>query len=272
MRVTEIFMTPELASQMLAKNHGNRDVRQSTVKAYATEMKAGQWRTTHQPIAVDQTGRLVDGQHRLSAVIAADWSGTMLLATYDSTEETMQLPVDRGLRRAMYDVLAKPRLHVEMATRLLKHTVRTKGTVAPHEVIAVLGLHEAKIERVLTLCVAKKRLVGSSCAMSALLLTAYADRTEEEQDESLLQYRLFFEQQYDQMWPHVRGFNGWLVTGSGAKTTAQNGHAASDLFHRIYLAFDIRRKHLKVSRVSNINELRAEIVSRANYFLNGKPQ
>lgn len=264
MRVTEIFMTPQLAAQMLAKNTGNREIRQATVKSYAADMQAGQWRTTHQAIAVDETGRLVDGQHRLNAVIAANWSGTMLLATYDSTEETMQLPVDRGLRRSLYDVLVRPRQHVEIVTRLLKHTIKTSGAATPHEVLSVLNDHEARIERVLSLCASRKRLIGSACALAGVLLTSYADRTEEEQEESLRQYRLFFEQEYEQMWPHVRGFNAWLVTGGGAKITAQQNSAANDLFTRIYLAFDVNRKHLKVSRVGNGDEVRKEIVARAN--------
>lgn len=268
MRVTEIFMTPQLAAQMLAKNDGNRDLRQTTVKAYAAEMAAGQWRTTHQPIAVDQTGQLVDGQHRLSAVVAANWSGTMLLATYGNAEETMQLPVDRGLRRTMFDVLAQPRSHVEIATRLLKHTCWQRRAAAPHEVLAILNAHQSKIERVLTLCVAKRRVIGSACAMSALLLTAYADRTQEEQEQSLQQYRLFFEQNYGEMWPHVKALNAWLVTGTGARATAKDGRSASDLWHRIYMAFDIRRQNLKISRISNYDSVRDEVTSRARQFIN----
>jgi len=265
MRVTEIFMTPQLAAQMLAKNDGNRECRQATVKSYAAEMSAGQWRTTHQPIAVDETGRLVDGQHRLAAVIAANWSGTMLLATYGSTEETLQLPVDRGLRRTIFDVLVKPRSHVEIVTRLVKHT--TSKTAAPHQVSAILSVHESKIERILTLCVARKRVVGSACAMAALLLTAYADRTDEEIDESLQQYSLFFQQQYEHMWPHVRAFNGWLVTGSGSRATAQNASSAEELFFRIYLAFDVKRKDLKISRVNHRDILKAEVTQRAKSLI-----
>lgn len=261
MQVTEIFMTPQLATEMLNRNHGNRRLRPAVVKQYATEMKAGMWRKTHQPIAVDNTGRLVDGQHRLTAVVQANWSGLVLIATYDSPEETLQLPVDRGARRQAYDVLNKPRVHVEVVHRLMRHIY---GKVpAIHEVSRILDMHEHKIERLWSLCVSRKRVVGSACAISALLLTSYAERSAAETEDSLSQYHAFFKQEYDSMWPHVRAFNAYLVTGDGARATATNMASAQDLFLRVYLTFDARRKHLKLSRINNRDELKVEIQARA---------
>ena len=261
MNVRSVYMTPQLAAEMLKNNDGNRRLRPAVVKQYAAEMTAGMWRQTHQAIAVDNTGRLVDGQHRLTAVVQSNWSGELLIATYDSPEETLQLPVDRGARRQVYDVLNKPRTHVEVVHRLLRHVYGK--TAAIHEVKRVLDMHEAKIERLWSLCVSRKRVVGSSCAISALLLTAYAERTEAETEESLNQYHAFFKQEYDTMWPHVRAFNAYLVTGDGARVTATNMASAQDLFLRVYLTFDARRKHLKISRVNNRDELKLEIQARA---------
>jgi hypothetical protein len=44
------------------------------VSGYSREMVAGRWRLTHQGIALDPQGRLLDGQHRLRAVLEADLS------------------------------------------------------------------------------------------------------------------------------------------------------------------------------------------------------
>jgi hypothetical protein len=96
-----------------------------------------------------------------------------------------------------------------------------------------------------------------------LLLTAYAERSEAETEESLSQYHAFFKQEYDTMWSHVRAFNAYLVTGDGARATATNMASAQDLFLRVYLTFDARRKHLKISRVNNRDELKVEIQARA---------
>ena len=43
----------------------------------ARDMKAGHWRLTHQGIAFDPAGVLIDGQHRLWAIVESD---TTLLA------------------------------------------------------------------------------------------------------------------------------------------------------------------------------------------------
>jgi hypothetical protein len=266
MRVTEIYMTPELAAQMLSKNKGNRQLRKSMVVAYAADMIAGRWEYTHQAIAVDQHGNLVDGQHRLNAVIMAKWSGTMLLATYSNSEETLRLPVDRGLLRATYDVLQKPRKHVECASRILTYTI-AKGRLPLYAVNNVLQMHETKIERICGLTKGNKRLVASATTLSALLLTAYAERSDDEVEQSLEQYQLFHEQHYDGMWPHVQAFNGYLIKGKGSSLSTTGGVAQQEMFMRVYMAFDINRKDFRISRIHNHDEIKREMIGRARAFI-----
>ena len=54
-------ITPDKAEQMLAANTANRPVSKSTVRAFAEAMRRGDWLVTHQGIAVDSNGVLVDG-------------------------------------------------------------------------------------------------------------------------------------------------------------------------------------------------------------------
>lgn len=73
---TLIHLTPELAREYLDKNHpGNRKIRKGTVMRYAADIKSGRWNSqvsqVDQPILLDQQGRLIQGQHRCSAVIEA---------------------------------------------------------------------------------------------------------------------------------------------------------------------------------------------------------
>jgi len=65
-------ITPSQAFAWLEGNTHNRPLDQAHVERLARDMKAGRWRLTHQGIAFDTTGLLVDGQHRLWAVIEAD--------------------------------------------------------------------------------------------------------------------------------------------------------------------------------------------------------
>lgn len=64
-------ITPEVAEQYLAFNRGNRNIVQSHVAAMARDITNGQWMFNAQPICFARSGRLLNGQHRLSAVLEA---------------------------------------------------------------------------------------------------------------------------------------------------------------------------------------------------------
>jgi hypothetical protein len=64
------LITPSQAKEHLANNHANqRNVTKSHVLHLSQQMKAGQWIMTGEAIIFDQSGNLLDGQHRLKAVI-----------------------------------------------------------------------------------------------------------------------------------------------------------------------------------------------------------
>lgn len=71
MRFEQVVVTPDMAPEWLTKNVRNRSVSRSRVAAYASDMRAGRWQLTAEPIAFDEDGYLSNGQHRLLAVIAA---------------------------------------------------------------------------------------------------------------------------------------------------------------------------------------------------------
>ncbi len=64
-----VNITPEAATAILKGNKGNRKPRQSHIEALADAMLRGEWKQTHQGIAISPTGKLLDGQHRLLAVV-----------------------------------------------------------------------------------------------------------------------------------------------------------------------------------------------------------
>ncbi|HQT76103.1 MAG TPA: hypothetical protein PLD10_03540 [Rhodopila sp.] len=64
-------ITPDRAEEYLAFNRGNRNIVQSHVAAMARDITNGQWMFNAQPICFARSGRLLNGQHRLSAVLEA---------------------------------------------------------------------------------------------------------------------------------------------------------------------------------------------------------
>jgi len=64
-------ITTERAEQYLAANRGNRNIVQAHVAAMARDIVNGRWMFNAQPICFSRSGRLLNGQHRLSAVLEA---------------------------------------------------------------------------------------------------------------------------------------------------------------------------------------------------------
>lgn len=63
-----VAVTPEMASEWIDGHVNYRNLRARRVKQYAGLMERGEWRLS-QPLIFDTTGKLVDGQHRLQALI-----------------------------------------------------------------------------------------------------------------------------------------------------------------------------------------------------------
>jgi len=103
MRFTTQTVTPELAREWLEANTGNRVIRPRHVIRLADAMKRGMWKTTHQGIAFDVNGRLVDGQHRLMAISQSGVSVEMAVS-FDVPADTFGA-LDQGERRDLSDIL-----------------------------------------------------------------------------------------------------------------------------------------------------------------------
>lgn len=96
------FITPSRAQDYLETNHDrNRAERKAWIVALARTIKEGDYIPTHQGIAFDEDGRLVDGQHRLEAIRMAG-SGQWVLVTRGLPLEAIQA-IDLHARRHPHD-------------------------------------------------------------------------------------------------------------------------------------------------------------------------
>lgn len=95
-------ITPNKAQRWLElHNQGNRRLSKRHVNLLASDMGKGQWRLTHEPVAFEEGGRLIDGQHRLAAVSQSGRSQKMYVAR--GLAAGSQLYIDNGRRRSLTD-------------------------------------------------------------------------------------------------------------------------------------------------------------------------
>jgi len=103
MQISEVTMTPEWASRILERNTHNRSVRPAVVRQIASDMACGRWLLTPQTVSVASDGTLLDGQHRLMAIVQSGQAVQMMLAT-DCPSECFAA-IDTGQSRTPGDIL-----------------------------------------------------------------------------------------------------------------------------------------------------------------------
>lgn len=124
-------VTPEMAKAWLVSNTNNRTVRNIVVERYAKSMKEGNWIPTHQGIAFDVNGRLVDGQHRLMAVEKSGVSVDMMV-TFNLDPKAFG-GMDQGVARNASDLLGGNARIAEVSN--LAARVLVSNTKPPFDVL-----------------------------------------------------------------------------------------------------------------------------------------
>lgn len=149
------LVTPEVAEELLKKNPYNRNPRRLRINKYARAMDLGDWGLTGQPIIIDTDGNLMDGQHRLMAVVQTGQSIEFLVVR-GVNRELMPL-IDRGAARDAADALTWADCqHASMAAAALrqllvligqKSTRDTKelSLITDQEVLDAYSDHESLI-------------------------------------------------------------------------------------------------------------------------------
>lgn len=96
-------ISPNVARYMLATSLGNRSLKQSKIRSYTRDMQNGLWKLNGETIIFDEDGHLVDGHHRLMAVVASGSAITAAVARGARSEDLNT--IDMGASRTIGDVL-----------------------------------------------------------------------------------------------------------------------------------------------------------------------
>lgn len=91
-----IDVTPEMAGAWLSEcNTHNRRLVESHVNYLARQMKSGEWRLTHQGIAFSPNRVLLDGQHRLWAIVISETTVPMRVFFNEPADTLMAIDAVR---------------------------------------------------------------------------------------------------------------------------------------------------------------------------------
>jgi len=94
-------VTPKMAEDWLKAAGKNRNMKPSRVALYSQMVKRDEWYATCQGIGFDTRGRLIDGQHRLTAIIVADKPALLLVVR--GLDPASQMVLDQPAVRQAYE-------------------------------------------------------------------------------------------------------------------------------------------------------------------------
>lgn len=121
-----VNVDPKLANKWLIEsNLSNRRLRPSHVKHLADQMLQDRWKLSPEPIVFNKTGLLLDGQHRLSAIVKSGVNQDMVVAIVEDTDVYKVL--DQGVNRTNSDITG---LHPSVVGPI-QYLLRATGTMKP---------------------------------------------------------------------------------------------------------------------------------------------
>lgn len=125
------MITPELAAEYLKLNDGNRNLSKSHLKFLVEEIKKGNWKPTGDAVQFSDKGRLIDGQHRLNAVVMAKIAVPMMVTT--NVPDESQVVVDTGKARSTGDVFTMNGINnPTIASALIKAYKRYTNSISSY--------------------------------------------------------------------------------------------------------------------------------------------
>lgn len=104
MKVSIETITPETATALLETNVKNRHLSPFWVDRFAQDMTEGRWLANGQGVVVSDKGKLLDGQHRMAAIVKSGKAQDFVVTR--DVDEAAFTSMDSGRARSVRDVLS----------------------------------------------------------------------------------------------------------------------------------------------------------------------
>jgi hypothetical protein len=174
-----VEISPKMAHEMLKSNSHNRRLRAGHVAKLAWAFKRGEYGMTHQGIAFDSEGVLLDGQNRLNAIEECPEHMVFpMVVSHGWDRSTCWKNIDHGLAvRSIADVLELHKAHAEVSNVFARILIGSSATT-PALVEPIADFFEDEFKELHDFCPAKGKMWGSAPVRAAALYTmkrGYAD-------------------------------------------------------------------------------------------------
>jgi hypothetical protein len=139
---------PREAAELLFLNTDNRAPRKNVIARLARDIEAGYWSYTHQGIAFDKNGILIDGQHRLKAIenLAGRLDIPHAVLVFFNVDRHAFSALDTGTKKTAVDLfpeISQPRA-VRLANIALK-IAEGKNSSSYYDVAPLAEIFEARL-------------------------------------------------------------------------------------------------------------------------------
>lgn len=237
------IVTPEFAEYLISLNVKNRDINKYELKKIIGWMKSGKWITTHQGILISNTGRLLDGQKRLHAIIATGITVEMQITT--GLDDSVFECIDIGQKRNMSDRTGYPRKVAELITFAMRIAGKRDGDVQiAHE------MHDAIIAEITKLhdaCNTTAKRTSHTPVRLAAICRMIGASSAEEIDYILSTYRALNLRNYEKFTKAMSSFANKVID-------IREDPGQYQVFAMAYYLFNIKNKEKRIINLNQVSE------------------
>lgn len=238
-------ITPDVARKYLEKNLINRKLRRHLVKSLAGDMARGCFILSHQGIAFNTKGHLIDGQHRLNAVVEA--GVPVVMSVTRNVDDSVFKVTDIGAKRNIADSLRIDRRSAEVLAYIVRVLVGS-SRVTPSQIQKCDALFGGVVDELLVSCGTAAKFFACAPVRAAAVLRMYMDNSDVNKKYVLGLYR------------DLVLFNVKNLPPVGISFTKQSNSSTrmlnNEKFARGLIVFDISRRD--TVRIQ-INEIKTHI-------------
>lgn len=254
MKTEIVVVTPSQAKKWLERNTDNRHITPSVVGGLADAIRRGEWILSHQGIAFGKDGKLLDGQHRLLAILEANLAVKMAV-TWDVDNEAFKV-MDIGKKRTVSDILNVSQSLAAVARffAVIEETQK-RSAITPQYLIPFIDTVREPHSELTNFCPIFRRIWSSAAVQSAAVLRILDG---EDADYIKIVYHSLVHLEFDSM-PLI---GQALVRQYGSGTTRVQG---TDFFARslkVFTRANANARKIQITSIDSTLKYAREVISR----------